>query len=120
MNKNACLALFLALGIGMPCAFAEQLSLDPKGGFDGQVADALPGSTLAPDPALAPLAAIEPAASLLEPASLGGAADAPQFHVAPAQQPTPARERDLPEPISAVLILLALSLLARAHRKQSD
>ncbi len=119
MNKNACLALLLALGMGMPCAFAEQLSLDPQGGFEGQVADTLPGSTLAPDPALAPLA-IDPAASILEPASFGGEADAPEFRVAPAPQPSPARERDLPEPISAVLILLALSLLARAHRKQSD
>jgi hypothetical protein len=120
MNKNACLALFLALGMGMPCALAEPLTLDPRGGFDVRQAAALPGSTLAPDPALEPQALLEPASAIPAPASFGSMADEQDLRMETPPQRTPPRERDLPEPVSAVLILLALSLLARAHRKQSD
>jgi hypothetical protein len=125
MIKNTYAALFLVFGIGLPCAWAEPLSLDPA-----QEAASLAGSTLAPDPALA-LAPAQPAAPGLAPLSLASLAAAPdaaysndrEYSAAPApkaQTASAPRERsDLPEPVSAVLVLLVVSLLARAHRNQA-
>jgi hypothetical protein len=127
MIKNTCAALFLAFGIGLPCAWAEPLSLDVEGTYPAQEAAALAGSTLAPDPALV-LAPAQPAAPGLAQLSLAAAPDAAysnerEYSAAPAskaQTDSAPRERsDLPEPVSAVLVLLVVSLLARAHRNQA-
>jgi hypothetical protein len=131
MIKNTYAALFLAFGIGLPCAWAEPLSLDVEGTYTSQQAAPLAGSTLAPDPALA-LTPGQPAAPGLAPLSVASLAAAPdaaynndrEYSAAPAAKSqaasTPRERSDLPEPVSAVLVLLVVSLLARAHRNQAN
>jgi hypothetical protein len=134
MIKHTYAALFLAFGCGLPCAFAEPLSLDAEGPYQAPETATLSGSTLAPDPALA-LTPGQPAAPALAPLSLNSlaAADAAvpdaafsserEFSTAAAPKAqaasAPREHSDLPEPISAVLVLLLVSLLARAHRNQA-
>ena len=130
MIKNTYAALLLAFGLGLPCAWAEPLNLDAEGASPARQAATLAGSTLAPDPALALTPAV-PAAPGLAPLSLTSLAAAPdaaynndrEYSAAPAakaQTASAPRERsDLPEPVTAVLVLLLVSLLARAHRNQA-
>ena len=132
MTKNTCAALFLVLGSSLPCAFAAPLSLDAEGAYQAQEANTLAGSTLAPDLALTGGQPAAPGLASVSLSSLAAAdaavpdavygnegefspAAAPQAHTASA----PREHSDLPEPVSAVLVLLLVSLLARAHRNQA-